>query len=274
MPAIRETTAKSILGKSGITDYCVNCYTGCLHNCVYCYARFMKRFSGHDEPWGQFLDIKVNAPEILLKEIKRHPPGRVFMSSVCDAYQPAEQKYELSRKCLRILLDVGYTVGILTKSSLVARDLDIMRGRSNVELGMTISTVDESIRLGIEPDASPVPERIETLRKAADAGVKISVFLGPLMPFITDTEEQLDRLFATVSQLPIDHALVDKLNARPGVWNSVAQYLHRCHPELIKPVSRVLFDAHESEAYRAELRERVTRIAESYGVPIQLILSR
>jgi len=266
MAVIRETLAKSILGKSGISDYCVNCYTGCLHNCIYCYARFMKRFTGHDEPWGQFLDIKVNAPEILAKQVRRNPPGRVFFSSVCDAYQPAEQKYELSRRCLGILLDAGYHVGILTKSALVARDLDIMRGRENVEIGMTITTMDESIRTKIEPAASSSAERINTLRRAADAGVRIYTFLGPFMPFLTDTEEQLDRLIGEVSKLPIEHGYVDKLNARPGVWNSVVQYLHMYHPELIQPTRRVLFNDDDAQAYLAELRERVCRIAEAYGI--------
>lgn len=270
MPAIQEIHAKSILGKSGISDYCVNCYTGCLHNCVYCYARFMKRFSGHHEPWGQFLDIKVNAPEVLLKEVKRNPPGRVFMSSVCDAYQPAEQKYELTRKCLRILLDSDFHVGILTKSKLVIRDLDVMQGHDNVEVGMTITTMDESIRSKIEPAASPSMDRINALRQAADAGVKIYAFLGPFMPFLTDTDEQLDRLMGEVSKLPVEYAYVDKLNARPGVWNSVAQYLHRHHPELVENVGRVLFNQEEAEAYRHELRNRVIKIADAYGLGVKL----
>lgn len=266
MAVIRETLAKSILGKSGISDYCVNCYTGCLHNCIYCYARFMKRFTGHDEPWGEFLDIKVNAPEILARQVRRNPPGRVFFSSVCDAYQPAEQKYELSRRCLGILLDAGYHVGILTKSSLVARDLDIMRGRENVEIGMTITTMDESIRTKIEPAASSSAERINTLRRAADAGVRIYTFLGPFIPFLTDTEEQLDRLIGEVSKLPIDHAYADKLNARPGVWNSVVQYLHNYHPELIEPTRRVLFNEDDAEAYKAELGHRLRTIAAAHGI--------
>ena len=266
MAVVRETLAKSILGKSGITDYCVNCYTGCLHNCVYCYARYMKRFTGHTEPWGQFLDIKVNAPDLLFKEVRRKPPGHVFFSSVCDAYQPAERKYELSRRCLKILIETGYEVGILTKSTLVTRDLDIMRGFPNVEVGMTITTMDESIRSKIEPAASPSAERIRALREIADAGVRIYTFLGPFMPFITDTEEQLDALIREVSKLPIAHAYADKLNARPGVWNSVVQYLHRHHPELIEPTRKVLYDEDIREEYVVELRERIRRIADAHGV--------
>ena len=264
MAVVREIYAKSILGKSAISDYCVNCYTGCLHSCIYCYARFMKRFSGHDEPWGQFLDVKVNAPELLAKEVRRNPPGHVFLSSVCDGWQPAEQKYELTRQCLQILLEAGYHVGILTKSSLVCRDLDVMQGHDNVELGMTITTMNEGIRTKIEPAASPSAKRIETLRTASEAGVKIYAFLGPFIPFVTDTEERLDCLIGEVSGLPIEYAYVDKLNARPGVWNSVAQYLHRHHPGLISATRRILFDPLEAEMYRRELRDRVCMIAESH----------
>jgi len=266
MAVVREVYAKSVLGKSGISDYCVNCYTGCLHSCVYCYARFMKRFSGHDEPWGQFLDVKVNAPDVLAREVRRNPPGRVVVSSVCDGWQPAEQKYELARRCLHILLEAGYYVSILTKSSLVTRDLDIMRGFDGVELGMTITTMDEGIRRKIEPAASPSEKRVESLRLAAEAGVRIYAFLGPFMPFLTDTKEQLDQLIREVSKLPVEYVYVDKLNPRPGVWNSVAQYLHRHYPELIAETRRVLFDCEEADIYRRELRDRVFRIAQAHGL--------
>ena len=140
----REILAKSVLTKSGISDYCVNCYVGCTHACVYCYARFMKRFSGHEEPWGKFVDAKVNAPEVLAREVKRKKPGGVFVSSVCDAYQPMEKRYGLTRECLKILIDAGFHPGILTKSKLVTRDFDILQGHSNCDLGCTLTTMDEA----------------------------------------------------------------------------------------------------------------------------------
>ncbi len=266
MATVRETYAKSILGKSGISNYCVNCYTGCLHSCVYCYARFMKRFSGHAEPWGQFLDIKVNAPEVLAKEVRRSAPGSVFVSSVCDGWQPAEKRYEVTRRCLALLLEYGFHVSILTKNSLVLRDLDIIRAYDNVELGMTITTMDETIRRRIEPASSPSAERIATLRQAGDAGVKTYAFLGPFMPSLTDTDEQLDSLIREVSSLPVEYAYVDKLNPRPGVWNSVVQYLHRHHPNLIAETRSVLFDQEEGEVYKRELGFRIRDIAGGYGI--------
>ena len=270
MAVVREIFAKSILGKSRISDYCVNCYTGCLHSCIYCYARFMKRFSGHDEPWGQFLDIKVNAPDVLARQVKRSPPGHVFVSSVCDGWQPAEKKYELTRQCLAILLDAGFHVGILTKSSLVARDLDVMKGYDNVEIGMTITTMDEGIRRKIESAAASSADRIATLRSAVEAGVKIYAFLGPFMPFLTDTEEQLVRLIGEVSKLPIEYIYVDKLNARPGVWNSVVQHLHRHHPHLIADTRRILFNQEEAEMYKRELGDRIRCIAGAHGIENRL----
>ena len=126
---IREIKAKSILTKSGIpgVDYCVNPYVGCSHGCRYCYATFMKRYTGHTEAWGSFVDVKIHAPEILQRQLKRASMGRVMISSVTDAYQPIESKYKLTRQCLEILLQSQFPVDILTKSPLVLRDIDLIK---------------------------------------------------------------------------------------------------------------------------------------------------
>ncbi|MBI5181776.1 MAG: radical SAM protein, partial [Nitrospirae bacterium] len=91
---IKEIKVKSLLSKSGIpgADYCINPYVGCFHCCRYCYATFMKRFTGHAEPWGSFVDVKINAPEVLEKQLKRAEKGNVIISSVTDAYQPKEAR--------------------------------------------------------------------------------------------------------------------------------------------------------------------------------------
>jgi DNA repair photolyase len=270
MAVTREVQAKSILGKSGISDYCVNCYTGCLHNCVYCYARFMKRFTAHEEPWGQFLDIKVNAPEVLTREVRRRKPGTVFMSSVCDAYQPAEMRYKLSRQCLRILVDAGFDVGILTKSKLVTRDFDIMEGHDNCGVGCTLTTMDEQLRFRIEPGASPTRERIAALEEACTRGIKASAFLGPFMPGLSDSDEALDALISAVAPLPLTHFHADKLNPRPGVWNAVVLFLKRWHPELLDYYRALFFDEDEYQAYCADLGRRLRVISAAHGVSDKL----
>ncbi len=183
MVTIREIRAKSILNKSKIYDYCVNPYTGCQVNCRYCYARlFMRRYSGHSEPWGAFVDVKVNAPELLRKQIARAKKGTVWLSSVCDPYQPLEKKYRLTRQCLAILAEARFPVNIQTKMTLVLRDLDIIERFEDVEVGMTLTTNDDRIARMFEPGASPVGERIAALEKIHSRGIRTFAFVGPLLP--------------------------------------------------------------------------------------------
>ena len=119
-PIVRETVCKTILNRSGLSDYSLNCYTGCTHACVYCYARFMQRFHPHDEPWGAFVDVKVNAVEVLKRQLRRAEPGTVFVSSACDGWQPVEAEWRLTRRCCQLLLERGFQVHVLTKSCLGA----------------------------------------------------------------------------------------------------------------------------------------------------------
>jgi DNA repair photolyase len=112
---VRETTCKTVLNCSSISDYSLNCYTGCAYGCIYCYARFMQRFHPHAEPWGKFVDVKVNAVEALERQLRRAEPGCVFVSSACDGWQPLEAERKLTRRCCGLLLDYGFQVNVLTK---------------------------------------------------------------------------------------------------------------------------------------------------------------
>ena len=133
----REIHAKSILSKSGIDgiSYCVNPYVGCAHACSYCYASFMKRFTGHQEPWGDFVDVKVNAPALLERQIQKARPGRIFLSTVTDPYQPVEEVYGVTRSCLEVLCSSPFPVDILTKSPLVLRDMSLFKELRHPEIG-------------------------------------------------------------------------------------------------------------------------------------------
>ncbi|MGZ4906463.1 MAG: radical SAM protein [Halobacteriota archaeon] len=201
---IQEISVKSVLSKSQVYDYTVNPYRGCSNACRYCYAAFMKRFTGHREPWGEFVDVKINAPETLAKEIKRKPMGRVWVSGVCDPYQPAEKKYRLTRKCLEILLGSDWPVTIQTKSPLVLRDIDILRTSEKVEVGFSITTAEGKIRRIFEPMASPISERINALKSLHTNGIKTFVMIAPLLP----GAEKLPGELAGA----VDFVLVDRLN--------------------------------------------------------------
>lgn len=181
---IREIKAKSILTKSGIPGvvYCVNPYVGCSHGCRYCYATFMKKYTGHTEPWGSFVDVKINAPEILQKQLKRAKRGSVLISSVTDAYQPIESKYKLTRQCLEALLQCQFPVDILTKSPLVLRDTDLIKKFKDIAVGITITTNDEKMQKIFEPNAPSIMARIRTLKALHDKGINTYAFIGPVLP--------------------------------------------------------------------------------------------
>ena len=204
---VREIKAKSVLTKSGIPgiDYCINPYVGCFHGCRYCYATFMKRFTGHQEPWGSFVDVKVNAPAILPKQLARARRCNVLISSVTDGYQPIESKYKLTRQCLEVLLEYQFPVDILTKSPLVLRDMDIMEKFKEIEVGLTITTDNENTRKVFEPHAPPVSERMKALKTLHDHGIKTYAFIGPVLPMNPDAlSEKLSPY--------VDSVIIDRMN--------------------------------------------------------------
>ena len=206
MVKVTKIEAKSILNKSKIFDYCVNAYTGCQVNCRYCYARlFMRRYSGHSEPWGEFVDVKVNAPELLRKQLVRAKRGTVWISSVCDPYQPLEATYKLTRQCLIELAERQFPVNIQTKSVLILRDLDVLGKFEEAEVGMTITTDDEKIARVFEPGAPSVRERIRALERIHSRGIRTFVFIGPLLP------GNPEKLVAALEG-KVDKILVDRMN--------------------------------------------------------------
>ena len=262
---VREVRCKSLLNPCGIADYSFNCYVGCQHGCGYCYARFMQRFHPHEEEWGRFVDVRVNAPAALTRQLKRMKPGAVFTCSACDGWQPLEERYRLTRECCRLLLDAGFNLTVLTKSRLVLRDLDLFTGR-NVLLGVTIATPDEAEARVWEGGASSVADRAGILHQAKAAGLETSVMFAPLLPGISDTPAALEKLFSLAAHAKVDRIWTDGLNARPRVWPSVQELLRRHRPDLHEEYQRILFDREYRRKYKGELRGRIRRAAREAGV--------
>jgi DNA repair photolyase len=179
---IREINAKSILSKSQVYDYALNPYVGCQHACVYCYAKFMKRFTGHTENWGEFVDVKINAPGLLAHEVKKKRVGRVWISGVCDPYQPLEKRYILTKRCLEILVENGWPFTIQTKSPLVLRDIDTLKKSKDAEVGFTITTADKKMRRIFEPGAPPLINRIDALADLHSEGIRTFAMIAPILP--------------------------------------------------------------------------------------------
>ncbi len=201
---LKEIQAKSILSKSKVYPYVINPYVGCQHGCSYCYARFMKRVTGHREPWGEFIDVKVNAPELLRRELQKKKRDRVWVSGVCDPYQPLEAHYKITRQCLEILAEQDWPVIIQTRSPLVLRDLDIIRGARDFEVGLSVTTADDSIRKIFEPHAPPIEERIAALDELHKAGVRTYAMVAPVLPGAEGLAELLKG--------KIEYLLIDRMN--------------------------------------------------------------
>ncbi len=268
-PVVREISCKTTLNRSSLGAYSMNCYVGCQHGCAYCYARYMQRFHPHEEAWGAFVDVKTNAPEALARQVRRMPPGSVFVSSACDAWQPLETQRRLTRECCRILLDHGFAVHALTKSDLIRRDFDLFADH-NARVATTITTLDPAVARLWEAAAGPVERRIALLRAAREAGIQTGIMFGPLLPFLSDSADSLNALFECAAELRVDVLWVDALNPRPKVWESVQSLLRKHYPDLVDRYARVLFSPVVRNAYLAALGERIAAAARRHRLERKL----
>ncbi len=264
---IGETTCKSIINSSGIegVDYAVNPYIGCTHACTYCYAKFMTRWYHKGEKWGTFVDVKKNAKEVLVKDVEKRRKGVILFSSVTDAYQPVEKKYEITKSLLEVLVDHDFPVEVLTKSSLVKRDLDLLGKFDEVEVGLTLTAFDENIRRAFEPGTSPIEERLDALKRFSDAGIPTYAFLGPLLPFVSEPrfEDLLNRLAESVSRV-----IVDRLNIKAGNWVNIEVTLEKYYPEML---GEFRVASKESSAYYDSLRGKVMRMLDERAIPHDIL---
>ena len=224
-PLVKEISVRSVITKSNlpVSDYSVNPYTGCTHSCRYCYASFMKRFTGHTEPWGNFLDVKY-WPEI--RNPGKYSGKELFLSSVTDPYNPEEEKYRRTRTLLEELRDSGARITIQTKSDLVLRDIDIIRKIPDVRVGFSINTLDEAFRADMD-NAVSIERRLRAMKILHDEGIRTTCFISPIFPGITDVERIIERVKGQCNLIWLEN-----LNLRGDYRTVILSYIHEKHPEL------------------------------------------
>ena len=159
---------------------------------------------------GEFVDVKINAPDLLKHEINKMSPRRVWVSGVCDPYQPLETAYELTRKCLEILVQYGWPITVQTKSPLVLRDIDLFRKSDKIEVGLSVTSADDEIRRLFEPGAPSIKERLKALEELHLVGIRTYAMVAPMLP---GAEELADGLKGKV-----DYVLIDRMNYHYGDW--------------------------------------------------------
>ncbi len=221
---IKEIKVKEYLTKSNLpaSDYVINPYVGCPHGCKYCYASFMKRFTGHKEDWGTFVDIKRSEKKINLNKISKKS---VFLSSVTDCYNLVEEKYKLTRNILEQLITSDCHLFISTKSKLILRDIDLLKQIQNLTVSMSINTLDENFRKDMDK-ASPIKERLNTLKELHNNGIYTVLFMSPIFPFITKWKEIIEK-----SKDYIDEYWFENLNLRGQYKTYIMNYIKDKYPK-------------------------------------------
>jgi DNA repair photolyase len=271
---IEKINAKSMLVLSNLpdTDYVVNPYTGCQFACLYCYASFMGRFVGESRSnWGNYVYVKSNAVDIIREELAKWSNTKcqssVLLSSVTDPYQGLEKKYQLTRGILQEFLNRQYPglISILTKSSLVLRDLDVIKQLSNVEVGMTITTTDDNLSHFLEVEAPAVTQRLKTLKKLNEFGIKTYAFIGPLLPHFRYETHLLEKLFIEIAESGVQEVYIEHIN--------LPSYIkERLFPELLSKSEEVqkIYKGAIAKEHRNILDLQVKRLLLTYGLNVRL----
>ena len=255
---VLEMKAKSALNRSGMVelDYAFNAYLGCAHGCRYCYAADITPGES-PETWGDTVRVRTNIIEVLQREIKSKRRGLVGISTITDPYQPIEAKYRLSRQAIGLLLANGFRVSIQTKSPLVLRDLDILRGKKGLDAGVSLATPDKEISRLIDRK-SPLPDaRIRTLRELSRNMIKTWMFLGPIIPGINDTDESIEALISMASDLKI-RVIYDLLNPYSGARSMLGETLGSGWGSSMKTLDR--------RKWWENREATITRLAGQYNV--------
>ena len=259
---IREVLCKTALSPSrlpGLT-YSLNPYRGCQHNCAYCYVPNVLRIKR--ESWGDFVDVKINIPLVLSKELKKKKPGVVGLSTVTDAYQPVEKKYKLTRYCLEQLLKYDFPVSVQTKSSLVIRDIEVLSRFSDAEVIFSIATLNDTQRRLLEPHSSSIEQRMHAIKRCIKAGIKTSVFFGPIYPTILIDE--IPSIIDTFIECGVSKIWIDSLNLKPGIWENVKQRISD-NKKMHNVFSKNIF---EDKLYYKNLRMTLFKVGKEKNITI------
>ena len=255
---IREIEVQSVMTKSSLPvgGFSVNPYVGCPHACKYCYASFMKRFTGHTEPWGTFLDVKHWKP---ITNPHKYDGQRIVIGSVTDGYNPYEEEFCRTRRLLEELKGTNAEIMICTKSDLVLRDLDLLKKFPKVTVSWSINTLDEQFRMDMDRAVS-IERRIEAMKKVYEAGIRTVCFVSPIFPGITDVKSIIGRVkdFA-------DLIWLENLNLRGQFKGTIMSYIRENHPDVY-----ALYDEIYNKKrmdYWESLEKEISMFAKQNGFP-------
>ena len=242
---IAQIATKSVMTKSNtpLGGYSVNPYVGCPHACKYCYASFMKRFTGHTEDWGTFMDVK-DWP--VITNPKKYAGQKVIIGTVTDGYNPLEERYRKTRQLLTELKDSGADILICTKSDLVLRDMDLLmeiNRKNRLTVSWSVNTLDEEFKNDMDAAVS-IERRLAAMKQVYDAGIRTVCFISPVFPGLTDIEAIFHR-----AKDQCDLIWLENLNLRGGFKADIMNYIAEKHPELF-PLYEMIYNKKDRSYFR------------------------
>lgn len=252
---IQIIDVKNLLTKSKLpdADFVINPYVGCCHGCIYCYAEFVTRFTGHaGERWGEFMDVKECRTPLSLKTLKKVTCNTVLIGSVTDPYNPLENHYKKTRRLLMQLKDADARVEILTKSPLVTRDIDLLSQMKDVHVGISLSTMNKGFAEMTERHAASPRRRLETMHVLSEAGVPVYAFVSPIFPFFSDWRRVADEASKVAEMVCFEN-----LNLRGGYKRAVLGTIAQYCPERAKAFAAIY---HDKTAFRQFWQEMEAEI--------------
>lgn len=228
----------------------------------------MKKFTGHREKWGNFVDVKINIAAVLERQLKKevYRRSRIFLGTVTDPYQPVEAKYLITRRILEILSRFDNPVSILTKTEMVLRDMAIIKRLKEIEVIFTINTLDEEWKILTEPYSSSIERRLKAAGELTREGVTIKIMMGPFWPFFTDA----DALFAKFHKLGVKHVFSESLNTTGENWSGVEKILKKYYPDIFPKMKKIMFNRDSFRSFYREVAEKISFLSRKYNIPVTI----
>lgn len=254
---VSEVSTRDYVSKSNLpqSDFVINPYGGCPHGCMYCYASFMKRFSGHTEPWGEYVDIKMCSKPLSARKLMGKD---VTIGSVTDPYNPYEKDYCITHSLLKQLVNIPCNLYIITKSKLILRDLELLKQQKNLVVAISLNTLDEGFRADMDK-ASTVQERLDTMRTLHEAGVYVVLFCSPMFPLITDYKSLVAHTVGYV-----DEYWFENLNLRGDYKTTVMNYIRSKYPHIYRTYEDIYYRGQTE--YWTDLERRFTEYCNERGI--------
>jgi DNA repair photolyase len=277
-PQYREVLVKTALNRvSGMGfGWSLNPYQGCVHSCVYCFARAHAKLADRDPGEGFSTDIavKVNLPQILRQELSRPSwqHEQVAFGTATDPYQPIEGRYRLTRRCLEAFRDSWTPVGLITKGTMVIRDVDVLvelATRTETTVCFSVPTVDEEVWRRTEPGTPPPRQRLRALHRLVSAGITAGVGMAPILPGISDAPVQLEAAIAAAADAGAAFVWANLVYLKPGTREHFFAFLDREYPHLRPSYDRLFPGAYAPGRHKAALQQQVGRLRDRHHVGIQ-----